>query len=238
MTDIHNHSLFGVDDGARTPEESIKMLQAAKEQGIDAVILTPHYRHGMFFYPQDKVHEHFEMLRERADEIGIKLYLGCEFHVNSRILDSFRQGRCETLAGSDYVLLEFDYETEYTYILHHTKQMLFNGYIPVIAHAERYQCLLSAPERCMELKQMGVLIQINADSVLGKEGFKAKLFCRKLLKNGGVHFIASDAHGIKERQNHLGESYFYIKRKYGREYAEHIFCKNPEKIISNIERRM
>lgn len=76
MIDIHCHLLYGVDDGAKTIEESVAMLEAAKEQGISAMILTPHYRHGMFAYPKEEIEEHFRILEPYAQKLGIYLAFG------------------------------------------------------------------------------------------------------------------------------------------------------------------
>ena len=93
MIDIHTHLLFGVDDGPATIEESIEMLKVAKAQGVDAMILTPHYRHGMFSYPNEQIKENFIALYEHAKKIGVYLYLGTEHHVNSMIVEYIQSGR-------------------------------------------------------------------------------------------------------------------------------------------------
>ena len=93
MIDIHCHLLYGVDDGAKTIEESVAMLEAAKEQGISAMILTPHYRHGMFAYPKEEIEEHFRILEPYAQKLGIYLALGTEYHVNSHIVEALDNGR-------------------------------------------------------------------------------------------------------------------------------------------------
>ena len=82
MIDIHCHLLYGVDDGAKTIEESVAMLEAAKEQGISAMILTPHYRHGMFAYPKEEIEEHFRILEPYAQKLGIYLALGTEYSMS------------------------------------------------------------------------------------------------------------------------------------------------------------
>ena len=115
MIDIHNHLLYGVDDGPDSMEESLAMVQQAKEQGIRAIVLTPHYRHGMFAYPKEMILERYHELKPQAKDIGVELYLGCEFHVNSQIVEALHAGRCLTLADSDHVLTEYGYGTEYSY---------------------------------------------------------------------------------------------------------------------------
>ena len=235
MIDIHNHSLYGVDDGAKSLEESIEMICTARKQGIDTIILTPHYRHGMFPYQKEVIEEHFEELKKATDELDINLYLGCEYHANSEMVDAFRMGRCEPLAGGDFVLTEYSYETEYSYIVQNTRLLLARGYIPVIAHVERYLCFFCAPKCCKEIQQLGAMIQINADSILGLNGGKVERFCRKILKKQWVDIVASDAHGINKRKNHLRESMEYVNKRYGMEYTQKLFLTNPEKIIAHIK---
>ena len=83
-----------------------EIAEAAKEQGISAMILTPHYRHGMFAYPKEEIEEHFRILEPYAQKLGIYLALGTEYHVNSHIVEALDSGRCRTMAGSRYVLCE------------------------------------------------------------------------------------------------------------------------------------
>jgi protein-tyrosine phosphatase len=232
IIDIHNHTLYGVDDGPRSIKESLKMLQDAKNQGVETVILTPHYRHGMFGYPSRLVEDNFAYLREKAKPIGINLYLGCEYHIDDMATEAFDSHRCHTLADSDYVLCEYKYETPYSYIERQTYHLLSSGYIPIIAHAERYKCLASDSKLCDKLSHMGALIQINADSVLGLTGFVDKYVCKKLLKKECVHIIASDAHGCEQRSSHMGQCYEYISNKYDSSYADLLFYRNPSKIFN------
>lgn len=232
--DIHNHTLFGVDDGAKSLAESLDILEDMRNQGAQSVILTPHYRHGMFAYPVERVKEHFKELQDATKDWGMELHLGCEYHVNSNIIEAFNTGRCETLAGGDYILTEYSYVSEYSYIQEYTHRLLSCGYFPVIAHAERYACLVKKPALCAELSNMGALIQINADSVLGYDGRAAEKFCKKLLKHQWADIIASDTHDRTERACHMAECRAHVEKKYGSEYAEILFVKNPRRIINNL----
>lgn len=230
MIDIHSHLLFGVDDGADTIEESIEMLEDARKQGVTDMILTPHYRRQMFAYPTDVIEGHFDKLRQRAEHIDINLYLGTEYHVNSSIIEYLQNGRCKTLANSNYVLAEYEYDTEYKYIKATVQELLLHGYIPIIAHVERYGCMQELT--CVdELKDMGALIQVNADAVLGIDGFKAKQYTKKLLKSGYVDFVASDSHGMKKRKNNLGKCRDYLYKKYDSQYVDEIMEENALAII-------
>ena len=230
MVDIHCHLLYGVDDGAKTIEESAAMLQEAKNQGISAIILTPHYRHGFFAYPKEEIEEHFMRLSGVAKGLGIKITLGTEYHVNSHIVEAFDRGRCRTLAGTRYVLCEYSHVSEYSYIYQMSQELIFHGYIPVLAHVERYQALydLAAAE---ELKNLGVWITVNADAVLGLEGSASKRYCKKMLKEDYVDVIASDSHGIKNRACHMLKCFEMVSKKFDDDLADRLFISNPSKIL-------
>lgn len=231
MIDIHCHALYGVDDGAKDLEESLAMLRDAKEQGMKALILTPHLRHGMFPYPKERILRHFKTLEPKANALGLTLYLGCEHHISSQALDELQKGVCFSLAEGDWVLAEYSFETPYSEIKASLRELVSCGYIPVIAHAERYHCFQKTPESLRELSDAGAMIQLNADSILGIAGRMEAKTARKLLKVQLAHFVASDAHGAFQRKNRLGECRRFVEAKYKEAYARELFVENPRKII-------
>lgn len=231
MIDVHCHLLYGVDDGAETIEESVAMLQEAKSQGVDEIILTPHYRHGMFAYPKDRIEAHYQKLKPRAEQLGVQIHLGTEYHVNSNMTEAFSGGRCHTLAESRYILTEYAYHSEYSYMCRMTREAVSHGYLPVIAHVERYACLQKHMDRVAELQEMGALVQVNADAVIGLEGMKVKRFCKQLLKREYLDMIASDSHGIGKRMCHMQQCFAYISKKYSQDYAYELMCEAPAQIL-------
>ncbi len=231
MIDIHCHMLFGVDDGADSIEESVKMLSEAKKQGITDIILTPHLRHGMFRYEKDLVEANYQSLLPYAKKLGVGLYLGCEYHVNTEIMDAYGKGRFHSLADRKYILTEYSSVSEYSFLVKMTQEVMRHGFVPVIAHVERYGCLQEDIERVAELQDMGAWIQVNADAVLGLEGRGPKRFCKELLEEGWVDVIASDAHGVKNRACHMEKCFSYVSKKFGRNYATELMEHNPRKII-------
>lgn len=233
MIDIHCHLLYGVDDGAATIEESARMLQLAKQQGITAIILTPHYRHGMFAHPNETIAANFSKLQPLAAQLGVALALGTEYHVNSQIGEALQSGRCRTLAGSGYVLSEYSHDSEFAYLTQMTGELLRRGYVPVIAHVERYACLVQKPARVEELRRLGAWIQVNADAVLGLEGHASGRFCKKLLAKGCVDVIASDSHGADRRACHLMQCRDYLNRKFDVGTADRLLYRNPAMIWNN-----
>lgn len=231
MIDIHCHLLHGVDDGPKEMGLSVAMLKNAMEQGISDIILTPHYRRGMFKFDGDVVKTRMIELAPHAEEMGIKLHLGTEVHVNGDILEYLEKHKVFTLADSEYVLTEYGYDTEYSYIFKMSHELLRHGYIPVIAHVERYACLVKSPKRLEELQEIGAWIQCNAAAIIGEEGWGTKQFCKKALKRGWVDVVASDSHDKKKRKCYMEDAYDYISEKYGEKFAVKLMDKNPRKIV-------
>lgn len=238
MIDIHNHTLFAVDDGAETIETALAMLEIEAAQGVTDVILTPHCRAEMFECPAERIKEHFSELlaawkkRESENALpSLRLYLGCEYHVDSEMLKNLKNGKGRTLAGSPYVLAEYSYSTGFSYIKRTADELLSNGYEPIIAHVERYGCFERNPELLYDIRRMGCMVQLNADSVLGLEGREPKKFCKKVLKNGWADLIASDAHRIDERACHMQQCRDFVAKKYGPATVERLFRRNGERIL-------
>jgi len=231
MIDIHNHLLYGVDDGAGSLEEAKAMLEEAKSQGVTDIIFTPHYRDGMFPYPLEKVDDHFEQLKSHALRMGINVYPGCEYHVDSLMQENLAKGLVHTLADTDFVLVEFSYSATQKAMWDALSGLVMSGYTPIIAHIERCECVESDLELAWDFKELGALIQINADAVIGNDGRALKKTCKYLLKNELVDFVASDAHRMDYRPMHLLEAYKYISKKYSAEYAEELFVHNPAVIL-------
>lgn len=236
--DIHCHIVPSVDDGAESREEAAELLRMEYAQGVRSIIVTPHYRAGMFESSPEQVQKQFRILKEEAGRIDrdLKIYLGSEFHVNMEMVEMLKKGRASTMAGSRYILAEFSGGAQISYMRERLYSLQLHGFKPIVAHIERCEFIRKHVDSVEELVNMGVLIQINADSVLGKEGFGSRRFCNKLLKSDLVHFIGSDCHGTTRRIPRIGEAYRYVLKKFGRTYAEEIFIHNPQMILEDIFR--
>lgn len=234
LLDMHCHILPGVDDGPEEIEESLKMLRAETEQGVHKIILTPHYRMGMFETSRERIKESFSRLQRAAEKsrIDVQLFLGCEFHRRSEILDILQTDSSYRMADTTYVLIEFCGSDSYSSIRNYALGLVNYGFRPIIAHAERYPALRNQ-DYIRKLIDSGVYIQVNAGSIMGQEGWSSRHFCRKLLKDGCVHFIGSDAHGIKRRPPCLGKCVAYLEKQFGHKEAVRILRENPEKLLKN-----
>lgn len=233
MIDIHCHILPGVDDGAQDIQETKRMLQIAWEEGIDTMIATPHYRHRYIENTAECLQERLEMARKAARRISpeFRIYLGNEIYYSHESAEALQSGRAFSMADSRYVLTEFSTGKPYQEIEAALREFQMNGFQPIIAHAERYECLLEEPGRVEDLVDMGAYVQVNAKTVTGGNGRSGKSFVKKLLKYELVHFIGTDAHGIRQRAPEMKKCYTYLKRKIGEARAEELCGGNAWKIL-------
>jgi len=233
--DIHSHVLPGIDDGAQDIEISMKMLQIASDNGIEQIVLTPHYKPMHRNADKKKVCMLTDLLREKVKKKGleIELYNGNELYYHGEALMELENGKVFSLADSSYVLVEFGPMDEFDYIRNGLYQLLSGGYRPIVAHVERYRKLLSNMEAVEDIIEMGCYIQVNAGSIMGKTGYQTKNFTRRLLKNKLVHFVATDAHNADSRGPVLKDCAKYISRKHGSDYMQKLLCTNPAQIIAN-----
>lgn len=235
--DIHCHIVPGVDDGAENLKMSVRMLQKEYDDGVRGIIATPHFRYDMFEPSMELVKKQFLRLRKAAREIGdegIEMYLGCELHSSMDMADCLKSGERLTMAGSRYVLAEFRTSDEKSYIRERIQALIRNGYYPIVAHVERYRSVVkSGIDFIDELRDMGAYIQMNADSIIGDDGFMVKRFCKKVMKEEMLDFVGSDGHDMGKRTPHLGKAYEKVAKMMGEDYADMIFISNPECILNN-----
>ena len=214
MIDIHTHVLYGLDDGPRTLSEARNLLGLLHSDDIEIVIATPHLIPEK--YPEVKKENVVRRIREL--EPVMPLYEGYELHANylPSNLNEY------TLAGSDYVLIEFSPFTPVSSIPLIIEQIRYKGLKPIIAHTERYTLEIKTLKN---FKESGALLQYNADAII-----KMGSILYKLLKLELIHFVASDIH--PGRPCEMKRAYESIK-KFSEEEAERLFNINPYMVIKN-----
>ncbi|MDO5403723.1 MAG: capsular biosynthesis protein [Eubacteriales bacterium] len=234
LVDMHNHILFGVDDGADSIETSINMLKTAYEDGIKKVLLTPHFHPRRGMAAADDIYDAFEVLQERVNKElpDMELYLGREVYFTSESLDMLENHEELRICGGGNVLIEFSTAASASAVSHAVSNVIMTGFTPIVAHVERYGCTIENKHLIEDLKSMGAYIQINADSVLGENGFSIQRVVKWLLKNELVDIIASDAHDAKSREPKLFKCYQYVAKKYGEEYAYYMMHDLPVRILN------
>ena len=235
--DIHSHILPGVDDGSDSFETSMRMLRCAVDDGISGIILTPHNKPGHRQRHFSEMMSRVEGLRKMMSEgsINIDLYMGSELYYRNGLLEELENDMAGTMAGSRYVLVEFNPLEDYDYIRNGIYALLTGGYYPILAHAERYRNVCAGKSGIDDLIEMGCYIQVNAGSVMGKAGQKAKHFVRTMLKRRQVHFVATDAHDMEKRAPRLSDCAYFIQKKYGGNYSQQLFNENPLHVIRDEE---
>ena len=227
MIDIHTHILPFVDDGSIDINLSLEMLKECVHQGITDIFFTPHFRR-MYKLPPHILKGEFEKFKNivKSANIPVNLYLGQEIFIDNNYKQTFVSNRVLTMNDTKFVLVEFDYETDVDMpdIIYELKVL---GYTPIIAHYERY--LMSDIETAFEIKTLGGLIQINADSIVGKTKRYYAGLIKKLFKNNLVDFVASDIH--YNRINHFLTAKQFVQKKFGEKVANKVFVENAKMII-------
>ena len=238
VIDIHCHILPGVDDGAKNMEQSMDMLDIAYEEGIRVMIATPHHMPDDDNASPETISEKVAQLQEYVDEQGYDMVIlpGNEVYFYSEAADLLEEGKVNTMAGTDCVLVEFSPMDESRYIRNSLAEIQNMGYEPIVAHVERYESLCKDVDRIAELRDMGILIQVNVASIMGDFGKTAKAVAEKLLKKQLVDFIGTDAHSSGRRAPRVKECSEYLYKKYPAAYVDKILYGNAEKyIISKIQ---
>jgi protein-tyrosine phosphatase len=226
LIDIHSHVLYGLDDGARTLEDSLAMLRMAQEHGTTAIVATPHANLNYRYDP--------ELIAQRIEEISaklqgtIKIHRGCDFHLSyDNIQDAVANPRKYTINGGPYLLVEFSDLLIFKNTLEIFAHLQEAGMIPIVTHPERNGLLRQRLEEIAAWVEAGALNQVTAQSMTGGFGRRAEEFAKLLLERGLVHFLASDGHDCEHRPPRMDQAYAWLQQNYGESTAETLCRNNP-----------
>jgi protein-tyrosine phosphatase len=233
--------LPGIDDGAEDLAEAVAMCRQAAAEGCQAMVATPHLRHAHWW---NAGRLRLELLLDRLrkevakeDGLAIELYSGGEIALHresiEEILTTMPGGDLLSLADSRYLLLEFDWQGVGSDPREVVYEVVLRGFIPVIAHPERFGWLMESPGQVESLVEEGGLLQITAGSVTGALGPRAEQAAFQLLDEGLVHFVASDAHNVVRRPPGLRSARTLVAETWGEEVAEDLFARNPRAVLEN-----
>ena len=232
FSDIHIHILYGTDDGPRTSESMFKMVDFAYQHGTRLICATPHFYPSYFGDNRESSLEAFSVLTEYCKEkySDLALYLGSELYYTHEVATWLKNGVCRPMNNSRYVLIEFDVTASEDFIAESVDRLLNSGYVPIIAHAERYRHL--GIGRLWAIRENGALVQVNAqsfDACIANLGIRKRL--KSMLDNGYVDFVSSDAHGVTTRLPKMDNAYEYLVKKYDEQYANDLCCNNAKKLF-------
>lgn len=231
--DMHTHIIPNVDDGSKDMEMTREMLRIAYDEGIRTIYATPHFGSGKEKYDRDYLMEQYEKVREEAKktgEEGIEVYLGNELYYRSDTIEQLKAGNALTINKSKYILVEFPVNIRYNDLYAALQKMVIAGYRPILAHLERYFCLYKKYDDLYAIKKLGVALQINTDSVLSRFDSNA-MFCRKLIRERYVDFIASDAHSVSWRPPCMESAVNVLKKKTDDAVLDKVLITNHNRLL-------
>lgn len=234
FTDIHSHLLPAIDDGADSMEETLTMARLAVEDGITQVIVTPHQLGNYQMNSGALVRELVQQVQQRLIAEGIRLTLlpGADVRIEEGMLDRIKTGEVLTLADrGKHILLELPHELYYP--LEGVIEVLAScGIQSILSHPERNQGLLRKPEIVGQLVEAGCLMQVTAGSLVGTFGPKCRQMSELLLARGWVHFLATDAHGMKSRRPLLSRAFVRTSELVGSQTATKLCHDYPNLVVA------
>ena len=234
MTDIHNHLLYGIDDGSKSLEESVSVLRDLKNYGYDNVILTPHYIiDSKYNNPRSDNLKRLDVLKSALAEekIDINLYLGNEIFIDNDIYYYLKKGLMSSLNGSNYILVELPMSGEYSEYKEIFRYLIDKGYHVILAHPERYVSFQKDFNKVYELEKIGVYFQSNLDSIIGGYGVAAEKTIKRLLKEKKVAFLATDIHHKKRDYSKWDKAKKIALKYISEKEFDLLVNKNPSQLL-------
>lgn len=231
--DMHTHVLPGVDDGARDWDMCLKMLRKSVQFGVGVIIATPHYvpwKQGANAKEIRRLCTEAQRKFVRKFGIPIDIYPGNEIYYDLEVIEKLKKGEVLTLAGSRYVLVEFSTMVPYQTVCRAVKDFSDNGYIPILAHIERYRCM-QRTERMKELRDMGALFQMDVDAFQKSFLNAESRWAKGCLLDKQIDFLASDMHDLKGRPPLAEEQMQWIFKKLDLRYQKKLLYENSRKIL-------
>ena len=238
MFDIHSHIIYHIDDGSRTPEESLALIRQDSAEGARDIIATPHY---YVQYPTDpdRIRAELATIQNMADADGldVHLYPGNEVLWFDSMTKRLQSGEILTLADSHYTLIEFYPEEGYQTILRAVRNVRNAGYRPIIAHAERFRAMQE--HGLEEVRELGAYVQLSTEP-LSHKGLPGLLdretkFIQKALKNQQADFLGTDMHRTDHRPPVLRDAIRWIEKNLDPDYADDVLKRNAEAILRDEE---
>lgn len=233
MIDIHSHLVYDVDDGSQNIEETLHMINEAYNAGFTDIILTPHYMQNFYIKESMEISNKIDNIKDHIKNLKINLYHGNEIYANENLINFIKEKKAVSLAGSKYILFELPIQENPLNLEEIVYVILENGYIPIIAHPERYRYVQENPNMLIYYIESGVLFQANYGSIIGLYGTKTKETVKKLLSHNMIHFLGSDNHFPNSIYKKMPEILISLKKIIGEEKLEEISTINPSKILKN-----
>jgi protein-tyrosine phosphatase len=209
VIDTHCHILPGIDDGPEDEQTAIAMARVAVEDGVEAIVATPHMREGDYLNERPKVVEAVDAFREvlKRESIALTIHYGSEVHLGPRMAERVAEGKLLTYGDRRvYLLLECPYRTRPVRLEEAIFQLKVVGITPVLAHPERIRHFQEDPTRYEEMLRLGALGQLTSSSLLGTFGTQIQRLSEEWVRRRLVHLLGSDAHDTRYRPPRLRDA--------------------------------
>jgi protein-tyrosine phosphatase len=231
MLDIHSHLIFGTDDGSSCLEESIRMIETAKKNGIGTIIATPHFQIGIF--SNDHVLEKYELLVERAADYGMDIRLGNEVLADDKLINIIHAVKSINFVNSQRMLVELPYNTSFENAARLIQKIASYNIKILIAHPERNRKIVRNLRNLINMiHAVNCQVQIDAGSIAGVYGVLVKEAACQLLKARAVDYMASNAHCVLDYKTIFPAAVDKIYQLCDEEYAVKLLNSNPPEIIN------
>lgn len=197
--DLHSHFIPGIDDGSQSMEESLSLLKGMEALGYEKVITTPHIMVDVYRNTPKIIKEGLLSLKQAAKAEGIKIEIeaAAEYYLDEGFYDHLHSGEVMSI-DNKYLLFETSYVSKPLQIEEMIFEIAAAGYIPLMAHPERYRYVKDPLKEYSRFKELGVLFQLDLNSLGGHYGRDAKKKAEILCKNGMIDFLGSDVHHLKQ----------------------------------------
>ncbi|MGB3776553.1 MAG: CpsB/CapC family capsule biosynthesis tyrosine phosphatase [Leeuwenhoekiella sp.] len=221
-TDIHNHLLPGIDDGSQNTEQSLALITELNALGIDHFICTPHTMGDYYPNTPETINDAAETLRKslKSAQNESIIHASSEYMLDEEFSTHLDKGDLLTFTKDKHLLVEISYLQPPINLEEILFDLTHAGYIPILAHPERYSYYHKKPDYYKELQKLGCLLQLNALALSDYYGSSVKKIALELLETDQYSFIGTDVHS----QRHITQlKKVTYKKKYKQKLEKLVF---------------
>lgn len=235
LIDLHSHVLPGIDDGAPDLATSLEMARMAVADGIRVMACTPHIYPGLYENTGPDILMRVAALQAQLDAHGIALRLvaGADTHLVPGLVEGVRTGHIPTLGATRYLLLEPPHHVEPPRFAQSLFELLAAGIVPLITHPERLSWVEQRYDAFVDAVSSGALLQVTGGALTGRFGPRAQYWAHRMLEDGIVAVLASDAHGVGRRCPQLAQARDAAAALVGADEAGRLVEARPAAILAD-----
>lgn len=235
MIDFHSHIIPEIDDGSRSIEETMLLIEEAKKAGFTKIVSTSHYVPEQYEFDEASRKQFLELIKIGANNLGVNMEfsLGSEIYASYNMVDLLKENKASTINNTNYILFELPMRNEIPNLKNIIYNLLGSGYKPIIAHPERYEYVKEDPNWLLEYIDLGVMFQSNYASIIGLYGKGAQKTVKQLLKNNMIHFLGSDVHRPQTIYTRMPEIMGELKKVIDEDKIEELTTTNPGLVLEN-----